>query len=310
MTAKRIILGQKIGRQFPAGRINYAHDRLDRIEAVLGNPPGPADTMSIDGHPVLVALAKNVSGSDLVERAIVGVKESAFDLPDIEEGSSPPYDDDNEADDVVLGSPAIEIVSPNETTHASKWVVTLEPILNGECGAVAVMGLVAVRVNVSDEDHEFAKIKTGDTIYLESAASGGVPIWYRKLQDESEGTGKQWALVLLGGGGGGGDITTHWGIISETVGQATGDRSEVTPGQGKVHIGYSTNSETGVRTRPEEPTVAVALNYYKSPTYYEGTPVELAKLPFKFTIGEEELDVYEVLAGDCDTFSEPEEEEE
>ncbi len=204
MGFKRLVIGQRT-RQIPAGTINRILAELERLGGMIGAPPGPADQSGGGSSHILPVLAKNTTESDLIEFGIAGVDVSAFDFPDIEEGSSPPYDDDNEADSVLLGPPVLEIVTPT-ADHAEnrKWVVTLQPIAAGETGYVAVSGLVPARVDVTDDDHECADIESGDTRYLKSASSG-VPIWYRKLQDESGGTGKQWALVLLGGGGGGTD---------------------------------------------------------------------------------------------------------
>jgi hypothetical protein len=227
MPRKRLIIGQR-SPGIPAGTINGMMDDIDRLEIRGGVPPGFGQWATVDGSPCLVCLAKNTSESgDLVERAPAKVIQSALVLPDITEasGGDPEI---NLADSVVLGPPAIEIEPVDSST--TNWVITLAPIPAGQTGLVALMGLVAARVNVTDAAHEFATFDSTDTIYLKSATSGAA-IWDRKKKDVPEAPGadppttpkgKQWALILLGGGGGeGGGLTTGFGICTSDCGPAT-----------------------------------------------------------------------------------------
>lgn len=190
---KRFASGQRVKR-FPGSLLNDMQDRIDRLERLLTGHdlrrPPTAD------RPWLPVFIKNNTGIDLIERSIVGVDVSALTPPDIvpAEGSDP---EENTADAGVLKGIPVEVVKPNADTHKNKVVVTLGPIKQDACGWGVMIGLMWARVDVTDNAHKFAAIETDDTQYLKSAASG-MPIVDRKLS----GTGKQWAIVLLGGGGG------------------------------------------------------------------------------------------------------------
>lgn len=193
---KRFVPGQKI-RRLPGGSLNMALDLVGK-QGRFGPPPGPGDRPPTFDTPVLVVPCKNMSGVALPERAIVGVDVSAFTPPDITPGTP----DSNDANEAILRGVPVEIVKPNATTHASKWGVTLGPMgttAPHNVGHLVITGLVWARVNVTDAAHKCVTLTTDDTTYLASAASG-TAIWDRKLA----GTGKQWALILLGGGGSGG----------------------------------------------------------------------------------------------------------
>lgn len=191
---QRFIPGQKL-RRLPGGSLNRALDLVEK-QGQFGPPPGPGDRPPTFDTPVLIVPCKNTSGVALPERAIVGVDVSAFTAPDITPGSP----DANDADAAILRGVPVEIKKPDATTHASKWGVTLGPLgttAPHNVGHMVIAGLVWARVNVTDAAHQCVTIETDDYTYLKSAASG-MAIWDRKLA----GTGKQWALVLLGGGGG------------------------------------------------------------------------------------------------------------
>lgn len=217
MSRKRLIVGQR-SPHIPAGTINGMMDDVDRLAAQVGLPPGVAQFASVDGSTALVCLAKNTSGATLVERAPAGVKRSAFELPDLD----PEAVGGDVATQVILNAPAIELEAP--TAETKNWVITLGPIKNNETGLVVILGLVAVRVDVTDATHKFATVQTGDTKYLKSDASGAA-IWDRKKLDVAEAPGaippttpkgKQWALVLIGGGGGT-EVFGNLAIVTEVA---------------------------------------------------------------------------------------------
>lgn len=192
----RFTPGQKI-RSLPGESLNRLFDFID-ARGSLGPPPGPGDRIRPADTPILVVPVKNMTGAALVERAIVGIDQSAFTPPDI-------VGDEDEANVAVLSGVPVEAVEPDGTSHRNRWAVVLAPIAADAAGFAVISGVVWARVDVTEESHAFAVPATGDTKYLASA-SGGAPIWYRKKQDETPSTGKQWALVLLGGGGGGSNI--------------------------------------------------------------------------------------------------------
>lgn len=209
---KRFVPGQKI-RRLPGGSLNMALDLVGK-QGRFGPPPGPGDRPPTFDTPVLVVPCKNMSGVALPERAIVGVDVSAFTPPDITPGTP----DSNDANEAILRGVPVEIVKPNATTHASKWGVTLGPMGTAapdNVGHLVITGLVWARVNVTDAAHKCVALTTDDYTYLASAASG-TAIWDRKLA----GTGKQWALILLGGGGGGSE--KHRLIRGQSYGAQSG----------------------------------------------------------------------------------------
>lgn len=263
---QRFIPGQKL-RRLPGGSLNRALDLVEK-QGQFGPPPGPGDRPPTFDTPVLIVPCKNTSGVALPERAIVGVDVSAFTAPDITPGSP----DANDADAAILRGVPVEIKKPNATTHASKWGVTLGPIgttAPHNVGHLVISGLVWARVNVTDAAHQCVTIETDDYTYLKSAASG-MAIWDRKLA----GTGKQWALVLLGGGGGGGAMSVTFGVVTTEVGPATGTIDEITPGEGEVQL-YATDG-AGVRTPVGSPIAA--LNYDPGETYLVRTGVYLGSV--------------------------------
>ncbi|MGE3243605.1 MAG: hypothetical protein AB7I57_21215, partial [Pirellulales bacterium] len=209
--AKELIPGQRI-RALP-GRSLTAAIAAGEMLAQWGPPPWNTTAPHVVPHPFpyLVAPCKNTIAAALKERSIVGIKETAFDLPDIDTGT--PGND--EADVAVLNGEPVDIELPNPTKHtAGRWGVTLGPLAAagdpGDCGWMVIGGLVKVRLLQTDENHKAAKVVLGVTDYLESAASG-VPVTWRKLQAESgEDTElMQWAQINLGSGG----LGDHFQII-------------------------------------------------------------------------------------------------
>lgn len=79
------------------------------------------------------------------------------------------------------------------------WGVAIDAIRPNDIGRIAVLGCVPVQIDVSDEDHQYAKPKIDEVAELEScgAAEGAATVMWKDT-----GTGVQWAIVRLGGGGG------------------------------------------------------------------------------------------------------------
>src|SRR5690606_28741236 len=117
-------------------------------------------------------------------------------------------------------------------------------------------------------------------------------------------TGEQEVVVLLGGGGGGGtsNLTALWAIVTEEIGPASGDTSEVTPAEGAIGF-YSTNAETGVRTIIAEEQESPCVSYDTEETYEVGTPVYVTVAYTRDIEGGTE-DVYEVISASCGTYDE------
>lgn len=205
---KHITPGQKVTR-LPAVSLNAAIDAGARMLEFV-QPGGPQQTCASGDSPRNVVLIKNMTGQDLKERSIVGIKETGLDLPDI---TGDP--DGDEADQAVLLGEAVDVEKPDPAKHtAGKWGVTLGPIAAGTEGNegqgwMAIGGLIKARVDVTSDAHAFAVPILNETDHLASADSG-TPITWKKT-----GTGKKWAQINLGAGGGGSTIV--WGQLTNTV---------------------------------------------------------------------------------------------
>ena len=75
----------------------------------------------------------------------------------------------------------------NQKHDGAALVILLQPIKANEVGLAMIVGSNQIRVNVVDESHKFATLKTGQTV-LESAAGGEVA-----LISQESGTGELWA---------------------------------------------------------------------------------------------------------------------
>lgn len=203
--AKRIIPGTK-PPQWSAAALNAAIDMADRAEH-FAPQGGPHDPPPPQFAPHLVTLCKNVTGGSLKERSIVGIKETAFDLPDMDSCAG------DEATPAVLAGEPVDVELPDPETHtAGRWGVTLGPIGTGGTGYVVIGGLIKVRLYQQNRTDKFAKLVAGETDYLESAADG-VPVVWRTFREEDEAAAAeydpppytptlQWALINLGSGSG------------------------------------------------------------------------------------------------------------
>ena len=87
----------------------------------------------------------------------------------------------------------VEPYYPNQYGHG-KIAVLLAPLEEQRVGWACVSGVVPVKVDVLNENDDFAELKDGTTGHLESRNKGSAFILWRE-----GGTGVQWALVLLGG---------------------------------------------------------------------------------------------------------------
>lgn len=87
---------------------------------------------------------------------------------------------------------AISAVEPAAEHVGGRFVVLLEPIKDGEIGRARLVGECVVKVDVSDEDHEFAEIEATTYGNLVSAESGSALILWKP-----SGTGSLWAYVSL-----------------------------------------------------------------------------------------------------------------
>jgi hypothetical protein len=144
-----------------------------------------------------IVLIRNESGSALARFDILGIS-----------GVVPLYADNSSA---FKSGPALTGDTPDIADHAGKFVVLLAPCANNAFAQAMLAGQTVVRIDVTDEDHEYADVKDGDATELESDESGLARILWKE-----SGTGTKWAMVRMGGGGASGDAH-RWGKLDEDL---------------------------------------------------------------------------------------------
>ena len=180
MTLRKVLPGEPFA--VPAATwnafIDAAQDFKDRT-ADIGRQPTSAGFRSSG-----IIAVKNESGSARRQFDVLGLGEPIF-LPG--GGSS------GGAEQSFRNFVAFRGVMPSEDEHPGKFVVLIEPLAAGAVGKGCVSGVCQVRVNVTDEDHEFAEVADGQADIVESGDTGSAKILWKE-----EGTGQKWAVVHLG----------------------------------------------------------------------------------------------------------------
>ena len=95
---------------------------------------------------------KNTSGADRERFDILGVDAPIFTPAD--------------SLDAFKDQVALKGVTPTLGDHESRFVVLLEPVKAGGIGLAGVQGVFPVKVDVQDEDHEFADVDDGECGHL------------------------------------------------------------------------------------------------------------------------------------------------
>ncbi len=123
-------------------------------------------------------LIKNISGVDVDRFGILG-----FNAPIIK------------PDDLAAfkNGLTMEGETPATADHWGKFAVCVEPILDEKLGNGVTDGLVVCKVDVQEEEHEFADIADGESGFLQSYPAGSARIMWKE-----SGTGEKWAVLLLG----------------------------------------------------------------------------------------------------------------
>lgn len=141
-----------------------------------------------------IILVKNGTASDLdrfhvlgIDRPIFTPAESLFSFQD---------------QIAVVG------VTPNEDDHLGRFLVLQEPLRAGMIGRGCLSGITPVRLNVLDEEHDWADIEEGETDSLKTDTSGSAFILWKEPPGGSGYGGYgygygyygslRWALVRIG----------------------------------------------------------------------------------------------------------------
>jgi hypothetical protein len=180
---------------------------------------------SFEGSPVehTIVRVKNESGVALARNTVLGLDDPVFTPTD--------------SLDTFLGRIAFRATKPLVGAHDRRYCVLLDPAGIGQFARGYVAGVCAVKVDLVDESHGFARIINNDTAKLQSGRYGHAQILWTESQGAYYGysTGVQWAIVRLG-------VT----MSSFAVGKAKGaisPRSGTTFGYGQVDL-YRYNAAT------------------------------------------------------------------
>jgi hypothetical protein len=169
-------------RKIPSRTFNTMVDAArifrERINDRAGNSLGVA------GHDTSVLFVKNSSGGAVDRFAVLGIDNIL-----IAQATNA---------DTFASTPSVIGGTPATATHKA-FVITREPISDGETGKATVAGITPVQIDVTDADHNYAVMADGDSAKLASAAVGPVEILWK-----AAGTGTVWALVRFGSSSGAG----------------------------------------------------------------------------------------------------------
>lgn len=123
-----------------------------------------------------VVIVRNQSGSALDQFAVV-------ELGSVIIGPS-----DNEQE--FRSRTTFDVTTPAE--EPGPMAILQEPIAAGGTGRAMVFGVTPVRVDVTDEEHEYAEVTPSEPGYLTSAETGAARVLYKE-----SGTGEVWAVVYF-----------------------------------------------------------------------------------------------------------------
>ena len=104
---------------------------------------------------------------------------------------------------------AVVGIVPDEDQHIGRFVILLEPLRDGMIGRAVVSGVTAVRLNVLDEEHDWADIEDGETDSLKTDIAGSAFILWKEPPGGGYGGygygygygyygSLRWALVRIG----------------------------------------------------------------------------------------------------------------
>jgi len=171
---KKVRSGERL--RIPARTFNTFIDAARDFEARQRNQQqDPKRRFASNG----IVPVKNASGADRDRFDILGIDAPIFTPSDNEES--------------FKNQVALKGVTPTAADHTGRFVVLLEPAKSGAIVPGLVQGISPVRVDIQDEDHEFADVADGECGQLRSGTTGSAQILWKE-----NGTGVKWAVVRLG----------------------------------------------------------------------------------------------------------------
>lgn len=176
----RIEPGQSVQSAMSARAWNRFCDTADLVlgqqYGVQGGPLGKAGTAAN------IVLIRNDSGQEVPRFGVLGISGVAID-PSVSASNAAQFAE----------RPLLTGVTPTTAVYSERFVITIEPIADYAIGRAAVSGVFACRVNVTDDDHQFADVKNNDRTQLESVDCGVLQLLWKE-----SGTGaNKWALGCM-----------------------------------------------------------------------------------------------------------------
>jgi hypothetical protein len=175
MPLRKITPGKSLDG-FPADTFNSVVDAvnlllLERVKNGVKRRPNDPDDYGI-------WTAKNTSGSNCGLFGVLGI-----DTPLWTPGT-----------DLLAfkNEQTLSCSTPTTASHTGKFCIALDAIPAGECGPVAVTGLLPVQVTGTGTTCD---VKNSDSSQLQAGSGSAQIVW------ADTGTGTRWALVRIGGGG-------------------------------------------------------------------------------------------------------------
>lgn len=185
---KKVRAGQPL--DIPAETFNSFIDAARDFKA---RQQSRSRTVQPDFQQTGIIPVKNASGNDLDRFDVLGIERPIF----------------TPSDNLLSFQNQVSVVgvTPNEDEHVGRFIVLLEPLRDGLIGRGCLSGICPVRLNVLDEEHDWADIEDGETDSLKTDDAGGAFILWKEPSGSGYGGygygygyyygGLRWALVRL-----------------------------------------------------------------------------------------------------------------
>jgi hypothetical protein len=156
---------------------------IDAAQFVRQHQTGITSDILPGGGRSGIVLIRNASGEDQNQLAILGIDDLAIKP-----------EDTNSIQRFRSESPVFDCkkLSDIDATkyHEMKFVILAEPIKQNQCGRAMIAGMTPVKLDVKDEDHEYASPLLNDTTKLQTACDGPCRIVWKEPA-----IGEKWGLV-------------------------------------------------------------------------------------------------------------------
>lgn len=214
---------------------------------------------------------ENNSGDDVDQFSILGIDDILI---------SPATNDEDFRQAI-----SFSCVTPT-TDHAGLFVVTLEPIPDGEIGKAVVAGAAIVRLDGTAAAGDFAEC-WGDLYSLVKSSSGSARILWvgsaggASLDLNASGSGSgsgadlRWAIVRLGDGAGG---AVRWGKAVADIAAWADGSVEIWTGKPGVTVGADAETATGVTVTAQASGYGLVEDQRCKLTRVDGLPDDVPEL--------------------------------